>query len=70
MCPDELKTTDLNLLFKVCICEPAPKPLDTINVHFHLDESEESTEGKNILSPNFEVCSLASKTVAMFNNKI
>ncbi|XP_023330992.1 uncharacterized protein LOC111703317 [Eurytemora carolleeae] len=31
---------------QVCICEPAPKPLDTINVHFHLDESEESTEDK------------------------
>jgi len=30
----------------VCKSEPAPKPLDEINVHFHLDyESSESAEG-------------------------
>ena len=39
--------------FKVCIGDPAPKPLDTVNVHFHLNEdsseSEESVIGKNFV---------------------
>ncbi|XP_023331000.1 uncharacterized protein LOC111703325 [Eurytemora carolleeae] len=36
----------LFIILQVCKSEPAPKPLDEINVHFHLDyESSESAEG-------------------------
>ena len=38
---------NLHRILQVCLCEPAPKPLDEINVHFHLDdESSESAQGK------------------------
>ena len=38
---------NLHRIFQVCKSAPAPKPLDEINVHFHLDyESSESADGK------------------------
>ncbi|XP_023330998.1 uncharacterized protein LOC111703324 [Eurytemora carolleeae] len=43
----------LFIILQVCKSAPAPKPLDEINVHFHLDyESSESAEGKGKSAPS------------------
>jgi len=54
----------------VCIGDPAPKPLDTVNVHFHLNddssESDESMEGKNFVFLNVILISYESEKSLLF----